>query len=213
MSKFVIDKSFNFAYGHRVWVQKLRTELCAKGDSGTKCRFPHGHEGLVKVFVEADTLNPQAMVMDFKELGFVKDFLDTNIDHKFILDRNDPIFSTMINGTIDTADYVEEDVDTGNCAVVTKEVLKISDDRQLLLQPAFMPGTDHIAGYSLGVESLEGPEREFFEGHFIVDFIPTSENLSRWLYHVVQAKLDAIGVSVNRIEWNETPKSRAVYAE
>lgn len=210
MSKFVIDKSFNFAYGHRVWVQKLRTDFCAKGDTGTKCRFPHGHEGLVKVFVEADTLNTQAMVMDFKELGFVKDFLDTNLDHKFILDRNDPIFSTMLNGTIEPTVHVDT-VSSGRIQGTEKEVLNISGGRQLLLQPAIMPGTDHIAGYNLDVEQLDGPEREFFEGHFIVDFIPTSENLSRWLYDAVQAKLDTIGVSVNRIEWNETPKSRAVY--
>jgi len=197
MSKFVIDKSFNFSYGHRVWVQHLRTDFCANGDTGTKCRFPHGHEGLVKVFVEADDLNPQAMVMDFKELGFVKDFLDANIDHKFILDRNDPIFSTIINGTIET--------------VGADDFLNISGDRQLLLQPSYMPGTDHVTGYSLDVEQLEGPEREFFEGHFIVSFIPTSENLSRWLFNIVQAKLSTIDVKVNSIEWNETPKSRAVY--
>ena len=200
MSKFVIDKSFNFSYGHRVHVQKLRTDFCAKGDTGTKCRFPHGHEGLVKVFVEADDLNPQSMVVDFKELGFVKDFLDDAIDHKFIIDRNDPVFSQIINGEL-------HDTDDG-------EALSIDENNFLLLPlvPVSIPGTDLIAGYHLDVSRhVSGATKELYEGYFIVDFCPTSENLSRWLFNVVQSKLKKIGVKVNCIEWNETPKSRAVY--
>jgi len=195
MSKFIIDKSFNFAYGHRVWVQKLREEFCADGDTGTKCRWPHGHEGMVKVFVESCSLNPQAMVMDFKELGFVKDFLDNVIDHKFIVDRNDPVFSKITNGTI-TGDYFNS----------------IHGERFALV-PVNMPGTEYLAGFRLDVSAMDDtPDKEFYEGFFIVDFIPTSENLSKWLFYIIQSKLDLIGVTVNRIEWNETPKSRAVFS-
>ena len=75
-----------------------------------------------------------------------------------------------------------------------------------------VPGTDHLAGYTLEVEALQGPEREFYEGFFVVDFLPTSENLSRWLFDCVQKKMSLIDVKVRRLDWFETPRSRASYS-
>ena len=78
--------------------------------------------------------------------------------------------------------------------------------------PAVVPGTEHHAGYSLDVSALDGPEREFFEGFFLVNFLPTSENLSRWLFDCVDAKMSLIDVRVERLDWFETPRSRASYS-
>jgi len=209
MNKFIIDKSFNFAYGHRVWVQHLRKDFCAEGDTGTKCRWLHGHEGLVRVFVESEHLNPQSMVCDFKELGFVKDFLDNNIDHKFIIDINDPLFENIINGKHTKVSCVEEKDNYFHGVLIP--TLRINKDTALLFEQIKMPGTDHVVGHKLDVSSLEGTEKEFYESFFIVDFVPTSENLSKWLFNAVSSKLQLINVKVNQIEWNETPKSRSVY--
>jgi 6-pyruvoyltetrahydropterin/6-carboxytetrahydropterin synthase len=49
------------------------------------------------------------------------------------------------------------------------------------------------------------------EGYLIVDFVPTSENLSKWLFDIVNSKMSQIGVKVSRIDWFETPKSRSSY--
>jgi len=46
----------------------------------------------------------------------------------------------------------------------------------------------------------------------LVNFVPTSENLAKWLFEAVEAKMSLIDVHVSKISWNETPKSRAVYA-
>ena len=45
----------------------------------------------------------------------------------------------------------------------------------------------------------------------IVDFVPTSENLSSWMAELVEIKMKKLGVTVQRVEWYETPKSRSVY--
>ena len=62
-------------------------------DGRCSCRHQHGHNGKVIVYLMANSLNNQGMVMDFKELQFFKVWLDTVLDHKMILDINDPSLS------------------------------------------------------------------------------------------------------------------------
>ena len=45
----------------------------------------------------------------------------------------------------------------------------------------------------------------------IVNFVPTSENLSAWMAGIVDIKMAPLGVKVHHIDWWETPKSRSVY--
>jgi 6-pyruvoyltetrahydropterin/6-carboxytetrahydropterin synthase len=214
MGKWTIDKQFSFCYGHRVWSQQLIGDYCESGDACCKCRHLHGHEGLVHVFLEGDELE-RGMVTDFKHLGWLKNFLDDNLDHKFIIDRNDPLFEKIINGQLMT---FKEVVEEGNNRIVVDVLaLEMADDptplpsRYLHLVPAYVPGTEHLGGYNLDVSELEGPEQEFYEGFFIVDFLPTSENLSKWVYDCVDAKMSLINVKTAKVDWFETPKSRSSY--
>ena len=52
--------------------------------------------------------------------------------------------------------------------------------------------------------------KEMYEGFIIVDFVPTSENLSAWLLEIVQKKMSQIDIKVSHLEYFETPKSRSV---
>jgi len=91
-----IDKSFSFEMGHRVWQQKLdKPELSLTTDCA--CKHLHGHSYEIKVFLEGDSLNNEGMILDFKNLNWVKQFLDDELDHKFMIDVNDPLF-TRITG-------------------------------------------------------------------------------------------------------------------
>lgn len=87
-----IAKSFSFCYGHRVWSQKLDPELSVNGSC--KCRHYHGHEARVEVGLRASCL-ANGMVTDFKNLTWLKEFLDTYLDHKFIVDTNDPLYEML----------------------------------------------------------------------------------------------------------------------
>ena len=176
-----ISKQFNFAYGHRVWVQKLESEFAL--ERKCVCRHLHGHEAEVHVHLEGDELDPQGMVTDFLHLSWLKKFFDATVDHKFIIDRNDPLYETMI----------------GN------EAGQI---------PVFVPDTSHIAGYVLNLDGVNTSEHkfEYFESFFVVDFIPTSENLSKWVYDLATPKMARIGVKVGEVEWWETPKSCSRYS-
>ena len=188
MSKWVIDKTLEFCYGHRVWTQKLDVEFSL--DASCKCRHLHGHQAKVQVFLEGKKLNDQGMVTDFKHLGWAKQFFDDYVDHKFILDINDPLFKRMTG--------ISTGADFKNC---TKEVL--------------VPGTVHRTGWVIATEKMaianDKVEREYLDGFFLVGFVPTSENLSEWAHRIIQFKMKKLKVKVSRVDWWETPKSRATY--
>lgn len=221
--KWTIDKQFSFCYGHRVWSQKLEADYCERGDVNTKCRFLHGHEGLVHVYLESDVLE-RGMVTDFKHLGWLKNFLDDTIDHKFIVDYHDPHFQQIING------HISGEMEIGSTghpipnAYKTIELLTIPPangiNRYLKLVPITVPGVDGVMGYRVDTDTscslrpdldvfVVGPEKEFYDGFVIVNFVPTSENLCKWLFESVSVKMSNLGIKVAKLDWWETPKSRS----
>lgn len=177
--KWNISKQFDFCYGHRVWSQELNKEFAL--DDCLMCRHLHGHQGKIIVHLESDTLH-NGMVTDFKHLNWFKKFLDDTIDHKFIIDINDPLFDTLL------PHYKEK-----------KAFHKMS-------QGFMIPDLTMVANEPSHIQEL-------YEGYIIVDFVPTSENLSSWLLQIVQEKMAKIGVKVSHLEYFETPKSSStVYA-
>lgn len=174
--KWQISKQFDFCYGHRVWSQELNTEFSL--DGCLMCRHLHGHQGKVLVHMESSKLQ-NGMVTDFKHLNWFKKFLDETIDHKFIIDINDPLFPTLLPHYKDKLNLIEaaENYKVPNLSIVKDEELHI---------------------------------KEMYEGFIIVDFVPTSENLSAWLLNIVQEKMSEIDIKVSHLEYFETPKSRSV---
>jgi 6-pyruvoyltetrahydropterin/6-carboxytetrahydropterin synthase len=181
-----ISKQFNFAYGHRVYTQKLDKEFAL--DRQCVCRHLHGHEAEVHVHLVGDELDKQGMVTDFLHLSWLKKFFDNTVDHKFIIDRNDPLYEHMIDNFL------------GPMPTISVEV----------------PDTDYIAGHIIDldrVETTSEEHKEYLESFFIVDFIPTSEGLSKWVFDLASAKMARMNVKVGEVEWWETPKSCSRYSD
>lgn len=200
--KWVIDKSFSFCYGHRVHNQRLNTKFTESGNACLACRHLHGHEGLVKVFLEEDmdfvaiangaTSNVEStgMVTDFKHLGWFKNFLDDHLDHKFIMDLKDPLFSEEfpLLCTDEMLIKMEEGHHIPNLTAIRNhcDLLVQSGTKENVAQAIF----------------------EKYEGAVFVDFVPTSERLAGWLLQVATIKMkDLQGVRVKAVEYWETPKS------
>lgn len=60
-----------------------------------KCRFPHGHSRTVEFVLEADDLDANGMVCDFKVLKeAMDDFLEA-WDHSLAMNTEDPRFAMM----------------------------------------------------------------------------------------------------------------------
>ncbi len=174
--KWKISKEFDFCYGHRVWSQTLNTEFSL--DGCLKCRHLHGHQGKILIYLEADELK-DGMVTDFKHLNWFKAFLDDVLDHKFILDINDPLYSKLLSD------------------VQKEELVKFDEDYYLVDLTKFKDEESYLI--------------ELYEGYVLVDFVPTSENLSAWFLKIVQKKMDKLGVKVSHVEFLETPKSKSTF--
>ena len=185
--KHIIDKSFSFAYGHRVHNQRLDTNFTESGDACLACRHLHGHEGLIKLFLEeiiaGKNIAESGMVVDFKMTGWFKNFIDDVLDHKMILDVKDPLLPHEV------PEYIKGgELDFDKCE-------------------------SHPEGYWTPVLSHLPKDTsqaviEKYEGMVFVDFVPTSENLAAWLMTVAANKMSGIpNVRVSAVEYWETPKS------
>lgn len=80
---FRICKTFEIENGHML---SKHPELC---------RFPHGHSRRVDIILEADDLDPNEMVCDFK---LIKELIGpylSSLDHAMCMNTADPAFEEM----------------------------------------------------------------------------------------------------------------------
>jgi 6-pyruvoyltetrahydropterin/6-carboxytetrahydropterin synthase len=180
--KWVIDKTIEGCYGHRVWSQSLIEEFSQM--TVCKCKRLHGHQLTLKVFLEANHLEG-GMVTDFHHLNWLKKFIDDYIDHKFIVDIRDPLYNNFI-------------------------------PEHVKLKPLYVLGVVAPTGFIVDIDQKIGGlpikdiDREWYESFFVVTFVPTSENLSKWIFDIASEKMVKLG-KITRVDWHETPKSRASY--
>lgn len=84
MNKYSVTRLIHFCYGHRL----LRYE--------GKCRDLHGHNGLIEITIKSKKLDSLGMVMDFEKIkSTVQRWVDTELDHKLILNEKDPIIAAL----------------------------------------------------------------------------------------------------------------------
>ena len=175
----VITKTFAFCYGHRVWNQEL------KNNQPNKCRHLHQHAAHVDVSLRS-TLLVNSMVIDFNELKPIKAFIDQTIDHKFLMDIEDPLLRIWLN----------------SCRLSLEDLVY---DKQDFWQ------VEH---------SHSGVVKEWLDSLIVIDFVPTSELLSKWMSErIMDMELLNWEMSKDRqipsveleVAWWESESSRASY--
>lgn len=191
--KWTIDKSFDWCYGHRVHNQSLNADFVGSEGVCLACRHLHGHQGKLKVMLEGTELE-RGMVTDFKHLGWMKNFIDDVLDHKMILDVNDPLLEHEVPELM----YRPFASGTGTGPAEHKVL-----DKRLCIEHAEGYWTPNLELLKLDSQAVF----EKYEGMVFVDFVPTSENLSAWLLGVAQEKMAKMDVKVVAVEFWETPKS------
>jgi 6-pyruvoyltetrahydropterin/6-carboxytetrahydropterin synthase len=77
---YSVTKRIEFCYGHRLM------------NYDGICRHPHGHNAVVEIDVQSETLDTRNMVADFSDIKrLVKGWIDRELDHKMILRHDDPL--------------------------------------------------------------------------------------------------------------------------
>ena len=176
-NKWVIDKEFSWEGGHRVWAQELtRPDLSIETECA--CKHLHGHSYSMKVFLGANELDQSSMVTDFKNLNFMKKFVDSVLDHKFMIDINDPNFEII------TGVHPSLVTNANNFSNLTDFVLYNKDPAKLLHYSSFV----------------------------LVDFVPTSENICKYLKLYAQKRIGDFA-KVVAVELWETKKSHCRFED
>ncbi|MCX7713167.1 MAG: 6-carboxytetrahydropterin synthase [Chthoniobacterales bacterium] len=80
---FRICKSFEIESGHML------------AHHPDKCRFPHGHSRRIEIILEADELDQNGMVCDFKAIKIAAEQLLETFDHALCVNTDDPTFPQL----------------------------------------------------------------------------------------------------------------------
>jgi 6-pyruvoyltetrahydropterin/6-carboxytetrahydropterin synthase len=84
MHRYQVTKTIEFSYGHRL--------LEHQG----KCRYLHGHNGMLEIDVDSEHLDGLGMVIDFSRLNeVVKAWVNEHLDHKMLLCHEDPMLPAL----------------------------------------------------------------------------------------------------------------------
>lgn len=82
---YTITKEVYFCYGHRLM------------NHPGKCRNLHGHSVKAAISIHQPQLNEQSMVCDFADIRACVDaFIDAQLDHNFLLHKDDPIIPALL---------------------------------------------------------------------------------------------------------------------
>jgi 6-pyruvoyltetrahydropterin/6-carboxytetrahydropterin synthase len=81
---YSVTKRLDFCYGHRLL------------DYEGICKHPHGHNAVVEIEIQAESLDRRNMVTDFSDIkNVMKAWIDRELDHKMILRADDPLARTL----------------------------------------------------------------------------------------------------------------------
>lgn len=81
---YSVTRLIGFCYGHRLL------------NYAGKCRFLHGHNGLIEVTIRSAKLDRLGMVMDFGEIKEkIQRWVDAELDHRMILNEDDPLIPAL----------------------------------------------------------------------------------------------------------------------
>jgi 6-pyruvoyltetrahydropterin/6-carboxytetrahydropterin synthase len=197
---YEISKEFEFDYGHRVWTQDLNKDFSLT--STNACRHLHGHRGKIVVSLKGGNLGEDGMLTDFNNLNIFKKWVNDYLDHKFLFHLQDPLFKAELEmlknllGIFDSSvyDYLESKGE--GYYVINQTILEMIKSK-----------AEEDSFYLCLLDK--------WKGLTILDFVPTSENLSKWVFDIVTEMLKPLlkdsEVKVSKIDFYETPKSKSTF--
>ena len=197
---YTIEKTFTGDLAHRIHTQRLDSDFTEGNSKVLKCRRFHGHTFGLKVKLGSSTLENN-MVLDYNELGFVKDMVNDILDHRTLIATSDPILLKVIMPV--ASNYITRNED--EICSLTTETPWTSEEYMAL---------------KFNIETVKDPDiKEFLDSFVIVPVTTSSENISKWIFGIVESRVNKFNqvhntdVKVVSVSYKETPNSEAVYSE
>ncbi len=150
--------------------------------SDNKCRHLHGHRGKVIIYLQSLELE-NGYVEDFTHLAWFKKYVDDLFDHKMLLDKSDPQLGFILPGTS-------------------------NGQWTHLMVPSELD--ENIAIYGVH-QNIPQAEQDVIDSFVLTPFVVTAENLAKYFYDVVSARMNNDRMMVSKVVFYETPKSQATY--
>lgn len=113
MEKWTVTKLFEFPAAH--------TLLGHKGH----CRHRHGHSFNAEVCLSAQFLNPLGLVFDFIDMKVIKNWIEANWDHAYLVNKNDERLIKFLSDEESKMYIFQENPSSENIA---KELYKVTRD-------------------------------------------------------------------------------------
>lgn len=191
---YTIEKTFTGDLAHRIHTQRLDENFTEGNSKVLKCRRLHGHTFSLKVKLGSEVLENN-MVLDYNELGFVKDMISDILDHRTLVADTDPILRKIL---IPAFSEYKSVADRADLVALTKETRwKCSRFN-----------TDVVGDQDI---------KEFLDSFVIVPFTTSSENIAKWIFGIVDAKVQEFNrahctsVQTVSVSYKETPNSEAIF--
>lgn len=199
---FTICKEFSLDWAHRLAFQQFDDDMTEHKNYPKKCSRGHGHTGMFLVSLQSKELFKN-MVLDYNELGFLKNIIDGKCDHRTMYFKDDPLLTSLVLPQLSALHG------------------KVEEQIELEPIPELCAGEYQV--YRVKLEDkdiqLDNCFYQWLNGLLISNFDTTSECLARWMFNLVKQKIDQYNakypdrpdVNVSSVAYKETPKSTCTY--
>lgn len=189
----IFRAEYRLCYAHRVWDHNYSFD--------DNCRLIHGHTADLSVVVKYDNLDPTAHRQVEMTIEEVLGFMNAKIFNRFIIDHADPMFYTLVASLYE-------------CLMQEYKM----DNRigtQSYFVPITVPGTSHIVAHEVNLSHFKDQSTshvcDILKSYFITDFCPSTSNLAKWFYDLVNSKISKLNATLEHVAWSSTPNRKIIY--
>lgn len=87
------------------------------------CSFVHGHNWDISITFACENLDENGFVVDFGKLKFIREWIDSHLDHACVFAKSDPLKERMVSAAPEAWNVYE--VESCSCEGLASHLLKV----------------------------------------------------------------------------------------
>jgi hypothetical protein len=126
-------------------------------------------------------------------------FMTQNVFNRFIIDVSDPMYYTLVASLHECLAHE----------------LKIDHSRLMMTSPIILPDANVEVARVVNLIPFEraknSPIYDILRSYFITDFCPSTDNLVKWFYDLVNSRIGKLGVTIEQVSWSSIPSRKFIH--